>query len=169
MIVQICYHQVQLVYMLSTHTKKALAVNIFASLFIFLFVYTAISKLINIDSFKTVLSGSTILKSVAGLLSFVIPISEIAISIMLFLPASREIGFLLTTALMGLFTLYIIYMLLFIHDLPCSCGGIIQQMSWTQHLIFNIVFFSLGFLGWKMTKGLNQNIIAITRTSRTPV
>ena len=45
---------------------------------------------------------------------------------------------------MTIFTLYIGYMVAFVPKLPCSCGGIIQKMSWNQHLIFNVGFILLG-------------------------
>jgi hypothetical protein len=35
-------------------------------------------------------------------------------------------------------------MIAFDPELPCSCGGILQSMNWTQHLIFNIFFTLLG-------------------------
>jgi hypothetical protein len=32
-------------------------------------------------------------------------------------------------------------------NLPCSCGGVIQQLSWKQHIVFNISFIVLGIAG----------------------
>lgn len=149
--------------------KKLLAKNLIASLFIFLFVYTGLTKFINIESFKTALGSSSILKPVAGILSFAVPLTELAISTLLFIPVSRRIGFLCSMILMGLFSVYIMAMLLFASELPCSCGGIIQQMNWTQHLIFNIVFTILGFTGWILSKKHNKDLFAISRQSRIPV
>ena len=148
---------------------KIQLINILASLFIFLFVYTAFSKLLNIENFKIVLSKSEILRIGAGFLSWVVPVVELGISILLFFHSSRELGFLLGTGLMGLFTIYVAYMLLFVSHLPCSCGGVIQQMSWPQHLVFNITFSIFGFLGCRMSKKITQDFIAINRQSRTPV
>jgi len=149
--------------------KRNLIVNILAALIIFLFVYTAIDKLMNLDSFKVVLEKSPLLHSFSEMLAVMIPVTEICISGLLFFQFSRVLGFLLSTILMGLFTIYIGYMILFIPKLPCSCGGIIQQMNWTQHLIFNTVFSFLSFLGWRMSKKITQDFIAINRQSRTPV
>ena len=39
----------------------------------------------------------------------------------------------------------IISMFLFTPELSCSCGGVIKQMNWTQHLIFNIFFSACQF------------------------
>jgi len=30
---------------------------------------------------------------------------------------------------------------------PCSCGGILSDMNWNQHLIFNIVFTMIALTG----------------------
>jgi hypothetical protein len=144
-------------------------INILASVFIFLFAYTALSKLMSMEIFKIVLSKSEILQPVADFISWGIPVSELVICLLLFFNSSRKFGLLLSTVLMGLFTIYIALMLLFVPDLPCSCGGVIQQMSWPQHFVFNITFFILGFLGWRMSGKMTQDFIAINRQSRTPV
>jgi hypothetical protein len=35
------------------------------------------------------------------------------------------------------FTTYIILILNFSSFIPCSCGGILEKLGWTEHLIFN--------------------------------
>ena len=42
----------------------------------------------------------------------------------------------------------------FIPDIPCSCGGVLEKMSWNEHLIFNIAFVVLGLVAI-----LLQNVI----------
>src|SRR5258708_39041649 len=113
--------------------KKNHLAELIAALLIFLFVYTAISKLMNIDNFKTLISKSPVIRRNAVLLSWLIPSVELFVGLMLFIPASRGYAFLFSSILMGIFTFYVACMLLFIPNLPCSCGGVIQQMNWTQH------------------------------------
>jgi len=69
--------------------------------------------------------------------------------------------------LMTVFTLYIAYMLLFTPKLPCSCGGVLQQMTWKQHLLFNIGFTLLAAYaiwlkkeGNSKGKGMAKNKVA---------
>ncbi|HZH70563.1 MAG TPA: MauE/DoxX family redox-associated membrane protein [Flavobacteriaceae bacterium] len=31
--------------------------------------------------------------------------------------------------------------------MPCSCGGVLEQLGWTEHLAFNIGFMGLGVVG----------------------
>jgi hypothetical protein len=49
--------------------------------------------------------------------------------------------------LMLIFTFYIAYMIGFAAQLPCSCGGVLKEMSWKQHLFFNIGFTLLSLAG----------------------
>jgi hypothetical protein len=46
-----------------------------------------------------------------------------------------------------MFTGYIIAITRFSDNVPCSCGGVLQTMSWNQHMVFNIVFILLALTG----------------------
>lgn len=143
-------------------------VELIASLFILLFLYTGLSKLNEHTAFQVVLSKSPLLASSSIALSWLIPIIEIATSVLLFFPATRKYGLVTSLLLMFIFTIYISYMLLFTPDLPCSCGGVLKQLNWPQHLLFNIFFLFLSILAlWHSNK--NKLFIAINRNSRTPV
>jgi putative oxidoreductase len=143
--------------------------DVMATFLIFLFMYTAINKFIDLKSFETTLSLSPYLKKTSSFLAWFIPISEVLICILLFIPRYRKVGLLFATILMGIFALYIGFIISFSKSLPCTCGGVIEKMSWSQHLIFNIGVFSLSLLAWKLKQTSTKNIIAIIRESRTPV
>jgi hypothetical protein len=85
---------------------------------------------------------------------------------MLLVPASRKWGLFVSFFLMFLFTLYIGYMTFFSPDRSCSCGGVLENMSWQGHLLFNIVLTALTAVGIRL---YNKHIIAISRVSRKPV
>jgi len=155
--------------MLPLLIKRNWLTDLLAAILIFLFVYTATNKLVGIDKFRSVIVRSPIIHENANLLSWFVPISELLTSLLLFFRWSRKYGFLVSAVIMGVFTLYIAYMILFSLHLPCSCGGVIAKMSCTQHLIFNIIFFFLSILGWRITRTMNKDFIAINRHSRTPV
>ena len=59
----------------------------------------------------------------------------------------RLIGLYAAFTLMTMFTVYIIAILQFSYKIPCSCGGILESMGWTEHLIFNIGFVLLAVGG----------------------
>jgi Methylamine utilisation protein MauE len=111
--------------------------NVISAFFIFLFVYTALSKLFDIKLFQGSLIKSPLLKDYSSIISWAVPITELMISIFLFFPKTRIMGLWFTFFLMLSFTIYVAYMILFIADLPCSCGGLIRYLTWQQHLILN--------------------------------
>ncbi len=121
--------------------------------FILLFVYTAASKFIDYENFRAVIGQSPLITRFAPVLAIVVPVAEIAIALLLVMPRYRRAGLYASFAIMTLFTVYIVVLLTLSEKIPCSCGGVISQMSWTQHLYFNIVFMLLALLGmWLYTK-----------------
>ena len=120
--------------------------SIVALLLVVLFLYTGISKLMDYTVFKEQIAESPILAPVAPFVAWALPLVEFAVAIALFIPAWRLWGLYASSVLMLLFTGYIAAILSFSEELPCSCGGILQEMSWQQHLVFNITFTLLAIL-----------------------
>lgn len=138
--------------------KSTLVITeVIAFLFMVLFLYTSISKILTFGSFQTVLSQSPLIRNYFQLVAFSIPTLEILITILLFFPKTRLKGLYAATALMTAFTLYIAYMLKFTPNLPCQCGGVLRQMNWTQHLYFNSAFVIMGVAGIWLTKNNNKS------------
>lgn len=140
-------------------------VDMICGLLILLFAYAAISKLNDRQHFELVLGEMLLLKHVAGFISFALPVTELIVCALLFMPATRLFGLYASIGLLISFTIYIGYMILFAPKLPCNCGGVLEQMSWTQHLVFNIVFIALSATAIKLYQS-NKNIVA---THRLPV
>jgi len=132
-------------------------IEIIAAIFILLFTYTAISKLSGYNAFKITLYNSPLLSSYAAIVAWVLPIVELIISGLLFIPQKRETGLYASFALMLVFTIYLGYMILFSPHLPCSCGGVLQQLTWPQHLWFNIGFTILAAAGIRMHYKFKNN------------
>lgn len=127
--------------------KSARFVNISAALFVFLFAYTGLNKLLLYDVFYMDLGKSPLIgRTFAAPVAIIIPTLEVAIAIALLIPRFRLKGFYAAFGLMSLFTLYVAYMLFFRVHRPCTCGGIIREMSWPVHLIFNFVFTILAYI-----------------------
>jgi hypothetical protein len=121
-------------------------VEIIAALFILLFLYTAINKSFDIQKTVNVIDKTPLISPYAVSVAWLIVIVEYLTSFLLFIPATRKAGLYSALALMTIFTGYIGYMKIFITKLPCSCGGVISRLSWTQHLLFNLVFILLGIV-----------------------
>jgi putative oxidoreductase len=136
--------------------KRSTIVEIISALFILLFVYTAVSKLMEGTKFEHTLSKSPLIGNFSGLIAIALPITELLVALLLIIPTQRLRGLYASAALMVLFTLYLSYMIAFTPKLPCSCGGVLKQMSWNEHLVFNIIFTGLAFTAiwlWKHPKG----------------
>lgn len=139
--------------------------DIICGLLILLFAYAAISKLIDRQHFQAVLSQMIFIKYIAGFISFALPIIELFVCALLLMPDTRLLGLYASFGLMIIFTLYIGSMILFAAKLPCNCGGVLEQMSWTQHLVFNLIFIALSAIAIKLYQS-NKNIVA---TQQPPV
>ncbi|MCK8141447.1 hypothetical protein MW871_06025 [Flavobacterium sp. I-SCBP12n] len=129
---------------LSTSTKSII-LNCISLLYVVLFVYAAVSKLLDFENFQVQLAQSPLLSAFAGWISFIVPIIEIVIAFFICFERSRLYAFYCAFSLMVLFSAYIIIIINFSPFVPCSCGGILEKMTWNQHLVFNLLFVLLGF------------------------
>jgi uncharacterized membrane protein YphA (DoxX/SURF4 family) len=128
-------------------TKQRAIVEIICFLFILLFVYAAVSKLLDYQSFRVELGKSPLLTKIADWIAWFIPVIEIVISIMLAIRNLRLIGLYMAFSLMTLFTTYLIAILQFSFFVPCTCGGVLQALDWDTHIVFNCVFIIFAMTG----------------------
>jgi hypothetical protein len=126
---------------------KTLLVEIISGLLLLLFSYTAVSKLIDHNQFVEQLGKSPYLEPYATIVAWVIPIAESLIALLLLFKKTRLTGLFASFALMLAFTIYIYEMLHYSYYVPCSCGGVLAAMSWTQHFWFNVLFTLLTLTG----------------------
>lgn len=105
--------------------------------FILLFTYAAGSKMFDFENFQVQLAQSPLLSAYAGSISYGVIGLELFISVMLAFPKVRRVGLYASFGLMVAFTVYIYLILNYSDFVPCSCGGILEKMGWTEHLIFN--------------------------------
>ncbi|MFV5688925.1 MauE/DoxX family redox-associated membrane protein [Flavobacterium sp. ZT3R25] len=106
----------------------------------FLFTYAAISKIIDFENFRIQLGQSPLLSSFAALIVWTVPALELLISGLLFFKRHRLKALLAAYTLMVMFTSYIYIILNYSSYIPCSCGGILEKLGWTEHLLFNLLF-----------------------------
>lgn len=120
--------------------------TIICCLYALLFIYAATSKLLDYDTFRVQLGQSPLLNAFADWVSIGVPGIEIVIAIALMLPKYRLTGLYASYLLMSMFTMYIYIILNYSAFVPCSCGGILQKMTWNEHLLFNSVFMLLAII-----------------------
>lgn len=130
-----------------SYSRQNLLVEFISSLLILLFVYAAVSKLIAFQEFRVTIGQSPLLTPYASWLAWVVPLVEISISMLLVTSRFRLLGLYLSFSLMVLFTAYIAMILTYADYVPCSCGGVLEAMSWSEHLWFNGFFVLLSIVG----------------------
>lgn len=116
--------------------NKILA-EIFYLFLIAFFCYTAVNKLMNLDSFRTNLMKTSLFsEEVAKYFSvFVIIFEIIVILIMVFY---KKIGLLFLSIMILTFTIYISFLNFKGLYEVCGCGGILNGLSYKYHLTINI-------------------------------
>lgn len=116
-------------------------------LLVVLFTYTGVSKLMHLDTFATQLGQMPYISRYAQWISWGIPFLELVIVGLILFPKLRWMGLYASIGLLGLFTSYIIITLQYSDSIPCSCGGVISALGWTDHIVLNSSFIILALLG----------------------
>lgn len=115
---------------------------------IFLWVYAAMSKLLNYEQSRMQMMNQVLPASINRILLWVVPFIEMLIAGLLLFHRTRKAGLFLSVILLLLFSGYVLLVMLNVFGrIPCSCGGVISKLNWEQHLVFNLVFLLLALLG----------------------
>lgn len=109
-----------------------------------LFIYAATSKLLDFENFQVQLGQSPLVSAYAGWIAILVPATEIVFAIALTFPKTQLIALYGSYVLMVMFSAYIYIILNYSEFIPCSCGGVLEKMTWNQHLIFNLLFVFAG-------------------------
>ncbi|POY36277.1 hypothetical protein C3K47_11010 [Solitalea longa] len=139
--------------------KKQLTIEIIKAFLIVLFLYAAISKLVEIHDFQQELSKSPMLHAVAKLLAIGVPSIELFICSLLLYSKTSHTGFILSLFLLTSFTAYLIITINYSTYVPCSCGGVISQLSWNQHILLNFFFILLSITGILLSASLRKSLV----------
>jgi len=122
-----------------------------------LWVPTSLNKILDFESFKHNIYNQPFNKNIANVIIYSIPLLEITAVVFIVIPKYRLWGFILSTFLMSIFTIYIAAALLNVWDkLPCGCGLIISVMDWHEHLLFNSIFLILSVTAWYIQFSLQK-------------
>lgn len=132
--------------MSSNKVYKKVIVDGLSILFVLLFTYAAVNKLQEFQTFRTQLGQFPFISEFADWLVWVLPVVFLTVSILFFFQRTRLIALYCSLFLILLFTFYILAVLNFAESIPCSCAGIFNSLSWTQHLYFNISILLLAIL-----------------------
>jgi len=125
----------------------------FASiLLIILWIYTGGSKLLDFPSFSHQVELQNFSPLLTDILKYAIPFIEVCTAVLLCIKITFRIGLVLSLITIGSFTVYTILVLAgFYPKTPCSCGGIIKELSWRNHLIFNLLVVVINITALSLT------------------
>lgn len=119
--------------------------SLLCGLLVLLFVYTGFAKLLDLEESRDQMLNQVFPKPVALFLLWTVPIGELSVALLIYIPKTRIVGLWAHFIIMTLFTLYVLFALLGVYDrVPCNCGGIFNTMGWITHLIVNIAFMFIG-------------------------
>lgn len=118
-----------------------------------LWVYAALSKLREVEVFATQLALQPLPDWLVPYLVWALPVTELVVAGLLIFRRSALAGLWLSLGLLLLFTGYVALAVLGIwQDLPCACGGVLSQLGWREHLVFNLLFTVLAVYGVVLSK-----------------
>jgi uncharacterized membrane protein YphA (DoxX/SURF4 family) len=123
---------------------------ILSALIIVLFVYTATGKFFDFASFRAVLHTSPIVGEKAPVVAWALPLLEFGISLLLLFHRTRRQGLWSALVLLIIYSGYLLYQSLFLGESIYYSAGILQQVTWWQHLIINFLLISLTVLGLRL-------------------
>jgi putative oxidoreductase len=148
----------------SAITLKDVFIEVICFLLVVLFLYASMSKYLNYQEFTGDMLNQPFPHWLAGFFILTVPATEILIILLLAIGSFggrlrlRMFGLYASLVLMSLFTIYTVIILLhFFPRVPCSCGGVIKRLSWTQHMMLNLFFVIITIAGIRLSKGKNRN------------
>lgn len=133
--------------------KRNLFLSIICTLLIILWMYAALSKLSEFKTFGYQLKRQSLPAWSIPLLLYGLPVVELFTAVLIYFQRTRMKGLIISAFLMISFTLYVAFALSGVFaEIPCSCSGIISMLRWRGHLVFNIIFTTISFIGVYLEK-----------------
>lgn len=128
--------------------KRKIVVELISFLLMSLFLYAAFSKWLAFGQFRNDINNQPFPNSLTPFIIYLLPPIEVLITVALMFERTRTVGLCASLILMSAFSIYTAAVLMNFFDyVPCSCGGIIRNLSWPNHLILNLFFVAISFVG----------------------
>lgn len=125
-----------------------------------LWIPVALDKFADLEAFRRTLLRQPFPDAWTDFLYWMLPAVETACAVLLVggtmdspkTTQLRKWGFALSSLLLLGFTFFILCGVLGWHpQRPCGCGSVISDLSWEQHLWFNLAFLAISLTGWWTT------------------
>lgn len=139
--------------------SSKLVAEVIASLLVILWVYAAMSKLLDYQTFYIQLAKSPLISEFAAAVALTVPLAELTVAILLAIPKLKLWGLYASLFLLILFSAYLIALLNFSQYIPCACGGVFSDLSWEEHIIANLVLAALAVSGVILAHGTEKESV----------
>lgn len=114
----------------------------------FLFLYTAYSKIHHFEEFEVQMHNSTLIgKKFIPSLQYLLPFLDAMVFLVLILGKKTIKGFYFSLLVLVIYTVYLVALNNFSFYEGCSCGGIFYALTYTEHLIVNLLFIAINIVG----------------------
>jgi hypothetical protein len=145
--------------------KRKMIVEVIAFLLMLLFLYASVSKWLAFKTFIGDINNQPFPNWLTPWITNLLPPIEVMIVMALMFEKTRTAGFYASLILMSAFSIYSAAVLLKFFDyIPCSCGGIIKNLTWRENLVLNLFFVAISIAGILLRKnrfgkeGLNKKM-----------
>ncbi|MDR6786466.1 putative oxidoreductase [Pedobacter africanus] len=139
---------------------KNILIDICTLLLVLLFTYAAASKLLDYDQSKLQMTKQLIPAGTAPVLTWLVPVAELLVVGLLLFKRTRLVGLYASAVLMAMFSVYIaVAMSGWFGRRPCSCGGILSNMGYWEHLLFNVLFVGVAVTAIVMSREVKRRDI----------
>jgi hypothetical protein len=145
--------------------KRKLIVEVIAFLLMLLFLFASVSKWLAFKTFIGDINNQPFPNWLTPWITNLLPPIEVLIVLALMFEKTRTAGFYASLILMSAFSIYSAAVLLkFFNYIPCSCGGIIKNLTWRENLLLNLFFVAISIAGIVLRKnrfgkeGLNKKM-----------
>lgn len=136
--------------MQSQHAQK---LQLISAALAALMAYAALSKLANYGQSLQEMRNQVFPSLLAGMLTWMVPLGELLTAALLLSRRTQRTGLWAAVLLLAVFSTYIAVVLTGVFGrVPCSCGGILGNMGYGAHLVFNGCFLAAGCYGLHLSK-----------------
>lgn len=147
--------------------KKDVTLLLINTLLIALFSYAAFSKLMDYERAQLQMRGQVFTRAIADILTWAIPTLELILVAILLFFKTKSWPYWTSFILLCLFTLYIATIMTgYFGVIPCSCGGILEKMSYKSHIVFNLFFILVSGYGILLTSNKGKFYTWFNQTER---
>lgn len=134
------------------NTLKKLSSPAIVFFFVVLFSYAAMKRFLNFRNFRDQLEQAPGLQGYGETAASIIIILHVLPVIFMCLPSFRILGLWMAFGTATLFTAYMGLTLFYSENLPCTCIGLFEKLSWKQNMLLSAVLMNIALAGITMTE-----------------